>query len=110
MFCGSSQVSLGYSYFRLRVPCSDSGKSGLQSAPSGQELPMPLVFGMMAFFTTQEFREHSRSRFLPLLSFRGLGISERSKWPAGVAIGFSIQFLFLESPRLRGMDANALLR
>lgn len=70
---------------------------------------MPLVFGMMAFFTTQEFRERSRSRFLPLLSFRGIWISERSKWPAGVAIGFSIQFLYLESPRLRGMDANALL-
>lgn len=70
---------------------------------------MSLAFGIMAFFTTREFRERSQSRFLPLLNFRGIGISERSKWPAGVAIGFSIQFLYLESPRLSGMYANALL-
>lgn len=46
------------------------------------------------------FREHSGfGRLLPCLSFRVIGIPERSKRPAGVAIGFSIQVLYLGPPR-----------
>lgn len=39
-----------------------------------------------------------------------IGIPERSKRPAGVAIGFSIQTLYLWPPRRGGVEANALLR
>lgn len=58
------------------------------------------------------FREQSGfGRLQPWLSFRIIGIPERSKRPAGVAIGFSIYVLYLGPPRHGGgVEANALLR
>lgn len=116
MFCGSLEgpLPIGYSYFKLQVPCSDSGKPGLQSALGRQlESPRPLAFGMAAFLPARRVplgNGQGLGSYSDSLSFREMRISERSKRPAGVAIGFSIQVLYLRSPRLCRVDANALLR
>lgn len=88
---------------------SDSGKPDYSALgwPAGDAKAFSFRSGDIPYDQKSLFRGYSGSRLLLSLSLRG---NRDFRAPAGVAIGFIIQVLYLGSPRFCGMEANALLR